>query len=349
LIIWWAKVKIPFNTRNTIFYTFKPMIRFYKTINPAALFVLPVIVIGLWSQGFFKPQFLIEGNSGVLYSLFFQGFSALPRVVQVILAMTLITFEAIYLNLLLNKYEVLYKASYLPSLFYVLLMSFSTEVISFHPILLVNLLLMRVLDKTFSLFKNDSPISAIFDSCFLLSLCTLIYFPSVVLFLFFIAALAFLRAFNPREWLVAIVAFCLPFYFFGVYAFWTDTLKQSLIDIASQFSFHTLQLSQGFPQHFAIFLYYFLFLFLLAIGKLRANFYKNSIKTRSAQQVLFIFLALAAGASLFNSQIPYVHFTLVAIPACTFLAYFYISAKKRLLLYEVSFLILAGLIIRNYF
>ena len=325
------------------------MIRFYKTINPAGLFVLPVIVIGLWSQGFFKPQFLAEADSGVLYSLFFQGFSVLPRIVQVILAMTLIVFEAIYLNLLLNKYEVLYKGSYLPALFYVLVMSYSTEVISFHPILLVNLLLIRVLDKTFSLYKNDSPISAIFDSCFVLSLCTLIYFPSIVLFFFFIAALSFLRPFDLREWLVAVVGFCLPFFFFGVYAFWTDTLRQTLNTIASQFSFHPFQLSQDLPQHFVVFLVFFSFLFLLAIAKLRANYYKNSIKTRSEQQVLFIFLVLGAGAALFNSQIPYIHYTLLAIPGCTFLAYFYISAKKRLLLYEISFLILAGLIIRNYF
>jgi hypothetical protein len=324
------------------------MIRFFKTINPAAFFVLPVIVIALWFQGFFKQEFLSMENSGVLYTIILNGFSALPQFVLVIFAIILITFEAIYLNLLLNKYEVLYKATYLPSLFYVLLMSYTAAVIHFHPILLVNLLLLRVIDKTFSLFKNESPLSAIFDSCFLLSICALIYFPSILLLLFFFMALAFLRTMHLREWLVALVAFCLPLYFLAVYAFCTDSLSPVYHDFISRFSFHKIE-RQTFAPYFTAFLYYFGFLFMLALLKLRANYYKNSIRTRSEQQALFIFLILAVGATFFSTKLSFIHFTLMAIPACTFMGYFYAAAKGRLVLSEMSFWILVALIIRNYF
>jgi hypothetical protein len=324
------------------------VIRFFKSGQPAALFVLPVIVIALWSQGFFKEQFLSIDDSGLFYRLIVKGFSALPRFVLVIFAMILISFEAIYLNTLLNKYEVLYKVTYLPSLFYVLLMSFTSEAILFHPILFVNLLLLPVIDKTFSLFKNESPVSAIFDSCFLLSICALIYFPSIILLLFFFVALAFLRKMHLREWLVALVGFCLPLYFLAVYAFCTDTLSSTFHDFIGYFSFYRIE-RQTLAGSMMLFLAYFCFLFLISIMKLRVNFYKNSIRTRSEQRSLLIFLLLAAVASFFLQKISFIHFTLMAIPLCTFLGYFYASAKRRLVLTEISFWILVALIIGNYF
>jgi hypothetical protein len=324
------------------------MVRFFKSTQTAALFILPVIVIALWAQGFFKAEFLFAGKSGILYSIIYQGLAPLPKFVLVLFAMVLITFEAIYLNLLLNKYEVLYKPTYLPSLFYVLLMSYSSNVIVFHPILLINLLLLPVLDRTFSLFKNEAPTSAIFDSCFLLSLCTLIYFPSIVLLIFFLAALAFMRPFHPREWAVAFVGFTLPLYFIAVYAFCTDGLKQTAHDFASQFVFYKIERAM-FDKPFIIFLSYFSFIFLLTIIKLRANFYKNSIRTRSEQQSLLIFLFLTGAACFFIEKISFIHFTMAVIPICTFLGYFYTSIKRRLVLTEISFWILVILIIRNYF
>jgi hypothetical protein len=324
------------------------MIRFFKSTQTAAFFMLPVIVIALWSQGFFKAEFLSPEKSGILYNIIYQGFNALPKSVLVVLAIILITFEAIYLNLLLNKYEVLYKATYVPSLFYVLLMSYSSDVIMFHPVILVNLILLPVLDRTFSLFKNEAPLSAIFDSCFLLSLCALIYFPSVLLLIFFLAALAFLRPFHLREWAVAVVGFSIPLYFLAVYAFYTDSFGQTVHDFASRFAFYRIERAT-LTKPFIIFLSYFGFIFLLAVIKLRGNFYKNSIRTRSEQQALLIFLVLVLIACFFSGKVSYTHFTLAAIPVCTFLGYFYTSIKHRLVLTEISFWILVLLIVRNYF
>jgi hypothetical protein len=324
------------------------MIRFFKSGQPAAFFILPVIVIALWSQGFFKQQFLSAQNTGLLYNIICKGFVALPQFVLVLLAIILITYQAIYLNILLNKYEVLYKATYLPSLFYVLMMSYSSEVILFHPVLLVNLLLLPVIDKTFSLFKNDSPSSAVFSSCFLLSLCTLIYFPSIVLLLFFFVALGFLRAFNPKEWIVALVGFAVPFYFAGVYAFYTDSLNETYRQFISQFNFYRIERAKLTPAMLSLVIY-FGFLFLISLTKLRVNFYKNSIRSRSELQALFIFLLLGIISSFFFQKLSLVHFNLLAIPVSVMLGYLYASSKRRTVLTEISFWVLVGLIVHNYF
>jgi hypothetical protein len=325
------------------------MIRLYKSVQPIGFFILPLITLLLWLPGFMKSPFLKDESSGIVYNVIANGLSYLPQFIQVLLAVGLIVFEAIYLNLLLNKYEVLYKNTYLPSLFYVLAMSFSSQVTFFHPILFVNLLMLFVLNKSFSLFKNEAPESAIFDSCFILSLATLFYFPTVMLFVFFLFSLEFLRTFRIREWLIAIVAFSLPYFFLSVFAFCSNTLTPFISDLRSNLSFHKIHMDPVFTNKLNLFILCFLLIFLFSLVKLRTNFYKNSIKTRGEQQILFTYLILVIGAFFLESGTQYIHFTLAAIPVSTFVAYYYMTPKKRLWLYELSFWVLVVLIVQNHF
>src|SRR4051812_5010738 len=101
------------------------MIRFFKSQQPATLFIIPLIVFILWFQAFFKHSFISNENGAPLYKLFLTVLGSLPFFLQVLIAMSFISIEAIYLNNIKNRYEVLYKSSYLPAFMYVLLMSLS--------------------------------------------------------------------------------------------------------------------------------------------------------------------------------------------------------------------------------
>src|SRR6476646_3071935 len=107
------------------------MIRFFKTIQPAALFTVPVVCLLLWIPGFFKAEAaLTPYDSSVL-----NGIAVLPVFVQVLISIILVSFGAIYLNYVTTKHDVIFQHSYLPALMYVILMSFHKEAIQFHPLL----------------------------------------------------------------------------------------------------------------------------------------------------------------------------------------------------------------------
>ncbi len=324
------------------------MIRFLKSPQPATLFVIPVIVFLFWIQAFFTHPFVPDEPGSLLYNLITSLLNLLPDLVKVLITIGLISFEAIYLNSIFNKYEVLEKNSYLPAFMYVLQMSFALPLLQFHPVLLVNLVLLRALDKIFMLFKNDSPISPLFDSCFLISIASLFYFPATVFFVLFLISLVILRTFNFREWMISFIGFVLPYFFLSVYLFWTNHLMDGWKDLLKNFipKHPTFGFMMGKP---LISLFVMTgFLVLLATRKLIQNFYKNTVRTRSYQQILLLFFFFAAASSLFLKTIPLYQVTLLTIPLVVFLGYYFLTVKKRIWFSEMLLWLMIVLIIWNH-
>ena len=319
------------------------MLRYFKTIQPAALLSIPVVALLLWIPGFFR-------DVSIPYdSLLLNFVQELPHFLRLIISAVLVAAGAVYLNHVTTKHEVIYRHSYVPALMYVILMSFHRDAIQFHPLLVSNIILIRVLDKTFSLFKNDAPVSPIFDSSFLLAIATLIYFPSFIFFFLLLYSIYNLRSFNFREFMIALVGFTLPFFFFAVYGYWTDSLGDLSHNFFARFSLHKMSESFLTSKSFMSFVIFLVLLIVLALFRLRANFYRNAIKTRSTQEILFLFFILSVAGLFFLPGIALYHFTQLAIPLSIFLAYYFISAKKREWMYELALWVLFGFIVASYF
>jgi hypothetical protein len=271
----------------------------------------------------------------------------------------LISFEGIYLNLILNRHEVLFKNTFLPALIYVVLMSFNPGVIRFNEILIVNLLLIFTCEKIFSLFKNESPAGIIFDCGLLISVTSLIYFPVIILLLFLLIVLIIQRAFSLREWTIAVVAFLLPYFFLFTYSFLLGSLKTVVAETTAfaklnfiTYGSNAMQLPQFVSQErnsVLLFAIFFGIQLLLSLIRLRTNYYKNTIKTRSAQQVIIMLTLFIIAEILFVKKMDLAFFAQLAIPFSTFIAYYYVSGKKRLWLFETSFWIMIALIFSSYF
>lgn len=321
------------------------MIRFFKTIQPAALFSIPVLCIIIWLPGLFRG----EASVAPYDSLLLNGVLRIPAFFQMLISIALVSVGAIYLNHVSVKHEIIYRHSYLPALLYVILMSFHRDVIQFHPLLVSNLIIMMALDKTFSLFKNDSPVSFIFDSSFLMAIATLIYFPAFILFFLLLYAIYSLRSFSFREFLIAVIGFGLPFFFIAVYGFWTDSLGSATQNFFARFSIHKIEEGLAATKQLLGFAIFLALLILLSLIRLRSNFYRNAIKARSTQEILFLFFIFTAAGFLFLPKISFYHFTQLAIPFSVFLAYYFISAKKRLWMYEVGLWVLIGFIVSSYY
>ena len=321
------------------------MIRFFKTIQPAALFSIPALCIILWLPGFFRN----DASLSPFDSLLLNGVLNMPVFLQMLMSVALVSIGAIYLNHVSVKHEIIYRHSYLPALLYIVLMSFHRDVIQFHPLLVSNLLIIMALDKTFSLFKNDNPVSYVFDSSFLMAIAALIYFPAFILFFLLLYAIYSLRSFSFREFLIAVIGFGLPFFFIAVYGYWTNSLGSATQNFFARFSIHKINEGLAATNQLLAFSIFLALLILLSLIRLRSNFYRNAIKARSTQEILFLFFLFTAAGFLFLPKISFYHFTQLAIPFSVFLAYYFISAKKRLWMYEVALWILFGFIVSSYY
>lgn len=324
------------------------MIRFFRSPQPAALIVVPVIVLILWGQRFSDLPMAPAEAGGPLWALFFNVLVGLPGFLRFLLAAGTVSLSAIYFNLVVNRHEVLFKNSYLPSLFFALLASASFEFLSFHPLHLVNLVLLRVLDQTFDLYKNDRPVRGLFDSGFLSGLIGLLYPPASWLVLLIFLGIMLLRPFNFRELLIHLVGLSLPYFFFSVLAFWNGNLIgawQHLLEpfgtarwipgIVSETPHQVLGGITGF-------------LLLLALLKFRANYYKNTIRTRTYQQIILLIILSGAGSLLFTGSIGWLQLLLFILPAALLLAYYFVAAKRRMWLFEIMLWVFIAVVAWNH-
>ena len=157
------------------------MIRFFRSQQPAVLFIFPLIAMLLWLPSWNSMS--IYGTPGLapLWDFIHPLLIKLPHWMVALLFFTITTFCAIYFNLFLNRFEVIFRNSYFPALFYVLLIASSSYFITIHPIQLVNLFLLLFLNEFFHCYKQPHPFTRLFNAGFFVSLICLFWLPMVPL------------------------------------------------------------------------------------------------------------------------------------------------------------------------
>lgn len=321
------------------------LIRFFKSNQPATLFAVPVIVLLLWIEGFMHQSPLPTSDAMPIYKLILLYYSPRTAIIYKIIALGLLIFQAIYLNNIINKHEVLFKRSYLPALLYVALMSLFIPFLNLHPIILVNTLLIVLLDKILSFYKTTSLIT-VFQCGLLLGVGSLIYFPSIMLYISLLIGLAILRPYNWRDWIASVIGLTLPYYFLSAWYFYFDTLENFWKIKIPGYFIHLIRFDFTLTNPMKALMATLGATLLLSLFKLQSNSYRNTIKSRNFQ-VVILFLLIFSGASFLLSPRLYLeHFCIIAIPLSIFTSYFFLSVKKTFWV-EILMFIIIGLLVYN--
>jgi hypothetical protein len=328
------------------------IINLFRSDQIAFAFALPVFAALLWFlplAGNYGTNLYFPADSGgmPLYAAISGILGMLPVWMLSIVAWILVSFQGIYLNIIINTHEVLYKKSLLPGFFYIVIVSALPSCLSLHPVLFANLILMYVLDRILSLYKSGSPMHGIFDAGFFISIASLIYFPSIFIFPLVIIGLMTLLPFSLRGWIVATIGLCLPYFFTATYYFMVDRLDDFIALFASEIILSQPDLSLHLELPGWIISAWVIFLLAISVLKLLNNFYKNVIRTRNYQQI-FLVLLILTGLSFYAADgITVWKLTFLAVPLSVLTGYYFLAVKKAWLT-ESLFWILAICIIWNH-
>lgn len=127
-----------------------------------------------------------------------------------IISSIIIFFNAFQINYLFNKHEFLDRNNYTPSLFYVVLMSFSHSFYQPDSILFSHVLLIQVIRILFRLKGDEEDKQLMFNAAFLIGICaTLLPTSSGFLGVLWISAWA-LQAYSIRTWFITWLGFLTP-------------------------------------------------------------------------------------------------------------------------------------------
>lgn len=306
------------------------MIRAFRTSEPLNAVWLLLVVFLLRIPLFFVADSAINLQYAEPLSSFFFSFleDALSYpVVNIVITGILICLQALWLNYLVLKYTLLFRNSYLPALFYVVMISIFPSYAFLNAAILSNFFALWIIDKLFSLYKTHKALSSVFDVGLIISIASMFYFPCTVWLLMIWLSLIMFRPFVWREWMVGFFGFMVPYVFVALAFFLADNfpgflklwepLRNRFPDVLYQ-----LQLKDFIP------LIPIFFSMALAANKLRVNFYRNVIQVRKSQQLLMLFLLLSAIAFYIQPAFGISHFILLAAPLATFLSYYFLVAKK---------------------
>jgi len=141
--------------------------------------------------------------------------------------MIVMTFgQALYLNGIFTKYDLLPSMSYLPAMTYVLLTSLLPEWSQVSLFLVLNWLLLAILDKTIKLYLSQDSRKDLINIGLLAAVVVLFHTNLALLVLGTVISLLVLRPFRLADFVALIIGLLVPLYFLAAYWYLVDELHQ---------------------------------------------------------------------------------------------------------------------------
>ncbi|HXS35104.1 MAG TPA: hypothetical protein VN721_00275, partial [Flavipsychrobacter sp.] len=136
--------------------------------------------------------------------------------------------QALYLNRIAIRHKLYGKPTYIPAFVYLLLTSIYPSFDYFSVALLINWCLLASVDILLRFSQTVNPRKIIFNAAYLLGLAFLLQFSAIGYLLLLLICMIILRPFNLGEWVVSILGYITPIYFFLAIVFLFDMLRRVL-------------------------------------------------------------------------------------------------------------------------
>ena len=266
---------------------------------------------------------------------------------NVLITLALTIVQALLLNTVVNRFNLVGRSSFLPALMYMTLASLMLPFLVLSPILICNFLTIWMTDKLLSIYRRTEIKPLMFDLGMIVALGSLVYFPFIVMLLLLWGGLLIFRPFNWREWVAIPIGFIAVYFLLGVVYFWFDRMD-AFYEI-------WLPLTYPFPTSIHIDIYDYLVLLplitiiVLFVNSLRKNLIKSVVHIRKSFQLLFCMLVLAALSFYLNADWSINHFLLAAPPTAIYMTYYFSYATKRWFYESIFALLLLSIVYFQFF
>lgn len=304
------------------------IVSLFKTRQPGYYVFLSLLSIVVYIS-VVRSAMLVTSENGMLLYRLITAYADTYGNLYFIAGLILFVLQGIQIHLLVNQFEVLYKSSYLPWLMYMVLMGSVPGLLMFSPALLSNTLLLLMLDRIFRIYKSEYAQGYHFEAAAMLSLAVCIYLPALSFILLLIASILILHPFDWRNWVSAILGFMTPLYMLAFILFLTDRTALMIPENFLSGYQITFKIKSALPPSYTVTAVIVFIISVISILTLRENFYKNTSRTRSYQQVVIIYFFITLLIPFFTPGIPLFKFALPAIPLSILIGYYLLAVRKN--------------------
>jgi hypothetical protein len=321
-------------------------IRIFKG-SPGVQFIILVITMALLWLPAFRHSYpmplpeLIAPAYGFTYNLLSNS-----PVWYTIIAMVLVLGGSVLLNMLLSDFGLTPKNSWLVSFVYIVFMSCSTNYLTLHPVLIINIIIMVMLRMIFIANHKEDSLKETFASGLLVALCSLFIFKSAGLLLGVWFFLVVLRVYSWRQWLTNLVGFITVYiYVFAWYLLTGQVTLKLQLYRSVLYSIRLFHWSLHLSVYEYILFGLFLFLMLVSVVNLLYNVSDKLINLRRISMVLFWLLIISQASALLYLTNPLFDFAFILFPASIVATLYFYNLKKTFFGEMMIVLILAGIVL----
>ena len=283
------------------------MIKLFLGNRSVVLFLLPFViaiyVIFNFSSNYFTyssiSNFGFWGNQKLPFSI----------LTSQLIASFFILFNAVGINAIFNWNEFFGRNSFMPSLLYIILMSFYHSFYEIDGLLIAHSCIITTLFQLFKLRQNEEGRKLVFNSAFLIGIGATFHPPLLFIMPFILFMIWTIRPLVVRELTLTLLGFGIPMLYAGLFLLYTKT----------KINFQLLEIHENYNRHqfdFLVSSAIFIFSFFLSVISIQANIKKSSIRLKKLVQILWwlVFTSISLGVMdyVFFNQIE--RFSLLMIP-----------------------------------
>lgn len=314
------------------------MLKAFKNNTILQIVVTLIATIILWSGSFISPVGMLpERFFSPLYGLFHSLLAHLPRLATAI-ALLLIFVEAIWFNIILSNTKLAKINWLMPSLLFILAMSWQQDNITLTPMLLAWLPLLAAINQLLSSGNTSLEFHRNFNATFFIGIAILCYLPVAVYIIPFFLVFVSYKSYHWRDFIIALMGFTAPLFVLVLYAFLTDKLDYYVILFLHDIVNVNLHFNLSNVVDIITNVFFIIILFWAMFSQLFSNI-DNTIQVRINSTVI-IFPLVAALFMLMYDSIFVVNTQLLAIPFTYFVSNLLATTRKRLWINELTFAII---------
>ena len=322
------------------------MLKFFKHSYIAQLVVIVLLLVALWIPAFVS-QFrdtAVGTPTTPLYNLiaglFDSSSSAMTVLVFVVLGLSTLFF-----NSMLSVNQLVTRNSSIGAFIFVLCLCCVRLQDEYYPFLLSIPFIMMVVQTFYLIYQVEKPEKYLMNAGFFLALASMFYFPSIMLIVWVLLAMLIMDVREPKDFLIPIMGFLIPYFILFVCFFFNQTLIEKIEDYSLAFNelgFEKLGMTK-LELVAMMLVFVFMALSLMMVKSRNAD---NSVSTRKKVSVtLWLF---AFGFLMLFMQKPVVCNGLIFMVLAIFVSMALSNIKKSKIIDIVLFVMMLAVIVNQY-
>ncbi len=323
------------------------LIRNFKSSYFSQFVLIFIIAFSLWFWSIIHPK-IFEGAESIqsVFNLF-NTWISYKIWIGPIIGFLALACQALFLNSVLIKNEIVPKNTLVPAFIYILVGSQFPEILMFNPSSIALILLILSLDRIFKCYGNNDPNRELLSASLYISLASLFYFPSISILLLVYIAIVNFSISNWRALIIPLIGTSIPYIYLASYYYIDNQLNTRYLEYISYFN--SIRLANiSVPDHYYIVWGLLFILVLISFFYFWMHIQEKNIIIRKKMSIIMVFLLFGFLPVIFSGENFLLNLLIFTIPVASLISFFLSNARKIKIFEYLIWVLIVLLIMQNY-